>query len=35
MILTSPDQWGHEALKEILAYKGTEADLDHVDIAGP
>jgi len=36
MILTSPDQWDHEALSEILAYTGKPKQLwDHTDIAGP
>ncbi len=36
MILTSPDQWDHEALSEIIAYGGGPKQVwDHVDIAGP
>lgn len=36
MILTSPDQWDHEALSEVLAYAGKPKQLwDHTDIAGP
>lgn len=36
MILTSPDQWDHEALSEIMAYGGGPKQVwDHVDIAGP
>ncbi len=36
MILTSPDQWDHEALNEVVAYKGGPKQVwDHTDIAGP
>ena len=36
MILTSPDQWDHEALSEVIAYSGGPKQVwDHVDIAGP
>jgi len=36
MILTSPDQWDHEALSEVLAYKpNTKQAWDMTDIAGP
>ena len=36
MILTSPDQWDHEALSEVIAYGGGPKQVwDHVDIAGP
>ena len=36
MILTSSDQWDHEALSEVMAYGGGPKQIwDHVDIAGP
>jgi hypothetical protein len=36
MILTSPDQWDHEALANVTDYKGGPKQLwDHTDIAGP
>src|SRR6266446_10751 len=36
MILTNPEQWDHEALAEILAYKPvTKQAWDSTDIAGP
>jgi hypothetical protein len=36
MILTHPEQWDHEALAEILAYKPTRKQAwDSTDIAGP
>ena len=36
MILTSPDQWDHEALLEVLAYKATPKQVwDNTDIVGP
>jgi hypothetical protein len=36
MILTSPDQWDHEALSEVLAYKpSTKQAWDMTDITGP
>jgi len=36
MILTSPDQWDHEALSEVIAYKGSPRQVwDHTDLGGP
>lgn len=36
MILTSPDQWDHEALNLLMHYKGKYKQVwDHTDIAGP
>jgi hypothetical protein len=36
MILSSPDTWDHEALSEVLAYRGGPKQVfDNVDIAGP
>ncbi len=36
MILTSPDQWDHEALSQVIGYTaGPKQIWDHVDIAGP
>jgi hypothetical protein len=36
MILTSPDQWDHEALSEVIAYKPTPKQVwDNTDIASP
>ncbi len=36
MILTSPEQWDHEALSEVVAYSGRPRQIwDHVDLAGP
>jgi intracellular sulfur oxidation DsrE/DsrF family protein len=36
MILTEPDQWDHEALSEVLAYKPrTKQAWDMTDMAGP
>jgi intracellular sulfur oxidation DsrE/DsrF family protein len=36
MILTSPDQWDHEALSEVIAYKPTPKQAwDNTDIASP
>lgn len=36
MILTSPDQWDHEALALVIGYKGGPKQLwDHTDIGGP
>jgi hypothetical protein len=36
MILTDPEQWDHEALSEVLAYKpATRQAWDNTDIAGP
>ena len=36
MILTSPDQWDHEALSEVLAYSGGPKQVwDPVDINSP
>jgi intracellular sulfur oxidation DsrE/DsrF family protein len=36
IILTNPDQWDHEALSEILAYKpASKQAWDSTDIAGP
>ena len=36
MILTNPDQWDHEALSEVIAYKGGPKQVwDHVDLGGP
>lgn len=36
MILTSPDQWDHEALSEVLAYKPAPKQVwDNTDIASP
>ena len=36
MILTSPDTWDHEALSEVLAYRGGPKQVfDNVDVAGP
>ena len=36
MILTSPATWDHEAIGEILAYRGAPKQVfDNVDIAGP
>jgi intracellular sulfur oxidation DsrE/DsrF family protein len=36
MILTQPDQWDHEALSEVLAYKpSTKQAWDMTDMAGP
>ncbi len=36
MILTSPDQWDHEALSEVLTYRGEPKQVwDNTDIAGP
>ncbi len=36
MILASPDDWDHEALREVLAYRGWPKQVfDNVDIAGP
>ncbi len=36
MILASPDEWDHEALGEVLAYRGGPKQVfDNVDIAGP
>jgi hypothetical protein len=36
MILNSPDQWDHEALSEVLAYKpATKQAWDNTDIGGP
>lgn len=33
---TSPDQWDHEALSEVIAFSGGPKQVwDHVDIAGP
>src|ERR1700693_3448879 len=35
MILNSPDQWDHEALSEVLAYKpATKQAWDNTDIGG-
>ncbi len=34
MILTSPDTWDHEALSEVLAYRGGPKQVfDNVDVA--
>ncbi len=36
MILSTPDTWDHEALSEVLAYRGGPKQVfDNVDIAGP
>ncbi len=36
MILTSPDQWDHEALSLVMNYKGRVKQVwDHTDLAGP
>ena len=36
MILTSPDQWDHEALAEVISYGGGPKQIwDHTEIAGP
>jgi hypothetical protein len=36
MILTDHDQWDHEALSEVIAYRGTPKQVwDNTDIAGP
>lgn len=36
MILTSPDTWDHDALSEVLAYRGGPKQVfDNVDVAGP
>ena len=36
MILTSPDQWDHEALSQVIGYTaGPKQIWDHTDIAGP
>ena len=36
MILTSPDQWDHEALSEVLTYRGEPKQVwDNTDISGP
>ena len=36
MILTNPEQWDHEALSEVLAYKPVPRQAwDNTDIAGP
>ncbi|HEX8955354.1 MAG TPA: transcriptional initiation protein Tat, partial [Burkholderiaceae bacterium] len=36
MILNNPDQWDHEALAEVLAYKSRHKQVwDNTDIAGP
>ncbi len=36
MILTAPDQWDHEALSEVLAYRGTAKQVwDNTEIGSP
>jgi len=36
MILTSPDQWDHEALSQVIGYTAGPKQLwDHTDMAGP